>query len=143
MDNSQNERNIKEIYEAIDAANLALSYLYKAEDELESASNWGIVDILGGGLITSFIKHGKIDKARQNMEQAKWALDNFNKEVRDVNMSMGLGLENMDFLGMTDLFLDNFLVDWMVQGQIKENRQQVEQAINMVMAMRSKLESML
>ena len=143
MDEQQNQRNIKEIYEAIDAANLALSYLYKAEDLLRSASNWGLFDMFGGGLIASFVKHNKMSQARQHMEQAKWALDNFNKEVRDVNQSMSLGMETMDFMGMTDIFLDNFLIDWMVQGQINENIQQVDQAINMVLAMKNRLESML
>ena len=60
--------------EAIDAGNKALQSLYAAQNDLNSAKNWGIVDLLGGGMITSLIKHSKMNNAQSHMEQAKYDL---------------------------------------------------------------------
>ena len=143
MDNAQNEKNIKEIREAIDAADYALSCLYQASDQLRSASNWGIVDMIGGGFLTSLIKRDKMSQASACMDRARMALESFSKEVRDVNNAMSLGFESMDFIGMADLFFDNFLVDWMVQSKIGENRRKVEITIDKVTTLRNRLEAML
>ena len=49
----------KERNEAILAGERALDSLRAARDELNSAGNWGIVDLLGGGLISGLVKHSK------------------------------------------------------------------------------------
>lgn len=51
----------KERQEAIDAGNRALFSLRAAQGQLNSAKNWGVVDLLGGGLITSIIKRSKME----------------------------------------------------------------------------------
>ena len=44
-----------EIREAIEAAEQTLAYLSRAQDCLESAGNWGWVDMLGGGFFTTLM----------------------------------------------------------------------------------------
>ena len=61
----------KEKREAIDAGRRAIRSLQTARDNLDSAKNWGLVDMFGGGFLTTMFKHSKMDQARQNMEQAK------------------------------------------------------------------------
>ena len=46
---------IKEIDEAIRAATEALNNLDAAADALGGARNWGLVDMLGGGTLTTFL----------------------------------------------------------------------------------------
>ena len=46
----------KEKYEAIQAGERALVSLREAQNQLNSAKNWGVVDLLGGGLFTDLIK---------------------------------------------------------------------------------------
>ena len=58
MDNRQADSR-REVQEAISAADDAIRHLEDAERELKSARNWGIYDILGGGLISSLIKRGE------------------------------------------------------------------------------------
>ena len=142
MNDYDNSRNEKEIREAIDAADNALYWLHEAQKQLRSAGNWGIVDMVGGGMLSTFIKRDKMQQARVSMENAKAALQSFNKEVRDVNQTMGLGFD-MDFVGFADYFLDGFLVDFFVQGKIADARVQVEEAIGKVVDLRHDLESML
>lgn len=50
----------KEREEAIRAGKRAKKSLEQALDALDSASGWGILDIFGGGLISTLAKHSKI-----------------------------------------------------------------------------------
>ena len=47
----------KEKREAIDAGNRALKSLRNAQDNLNSAKNWGLWDMFGGGFISTMAKH--------------------------------------------------------------------------------------
>ncbi len=122
----------KERTEAIDAGNRALASLRQAQDNLQRAKDWGVFDMLGGGMVSSLIKRSKMDAAKQNMEQAKFDLQNFSRELQDVNMACNLNIETGDFLSFADWFFDNFFVDWMVQSRIKNAMSQVTEAIRQV-----------
>ena len=85
----------KEKREAIEAGQRALSSLRTAKENLNSAKNWGLVDMFGGGFFSTMLKHSKMDQARQNMEQAKYDLRNFSNasanrlfSIRTVNPSI-------------------------------------------------------
>ena len=119
----------KEKREAIEAGNRALCSLREARKNLHSAKNWGIWDMLGGGFISTMAKHSKMDRAKQNMEQAKYDLKKFSKELDDVNMNYHLELQTGDFLSFADWFFDGFFVDWMVQDRINQASDQVSNAI--------------
>ncbi len=119
----------KEKREAINAGRRAISSLKTARDNLNSAKNWGLADMFGGGFFTTMLKHSKMEQARQNMEQAKYDLRNFCGELNDVNMAYDLNLNTDDFLSFADYFFDGFVVDWMVQDRINNARYQVEEAI--------------
>ena len=119
----------KEKREAIDAGRRAINSLKTAIDNLNSAKNWGLADMFGGGFFTTMFKQSKMEQARQNMEQAKYDLRNFSRELNDVNMACDLNLNTGDFLSFADYFFDGFVVDWMVQDRINNARHQVEEAI--------------
>ena len=77
----------KEIREAIQAGEAALSSLRNAQEKLNSAKNWGIWDIVGGGFMSSLIKHSRMDDAQEYMEEAGQNLRRFEKELQDVSLS--------------------------------------------------------
>lgn len=122
----------KEKREAMDAGNRALRSLKEAQNNLNSARNFGIWDMFGGGFISTMAKHSKMDRAKQNMEQAKYDLRNFSRELNDVNMACHLDIETGDFLSFADWFFDGFVVDWMVQDRINQASNQVAEAIRRV-----------
>ena len=122
----------KEKKEAIAAGNRALNSLRAAQENLSSAKNWGLWDMFGGGFISTMVKHSKMDRAKQDMEQAKYDLRNFSRELNDVNLSLHLDLETGDFLSFADWFFDGFVVDWMVQDRINQAGRQVTEAIRRV-----------
>ncbi len=119
----------KEKREAIEAGQRALQSLQLAQDNLNSAKNWGFVDMLGGGFLSTLAKHSKMDNARQHMEQAKYDLQNFSRELSDVNMAYNLHIETNDFLTFADFFFDGFVADWLVQDRINNARSQANEAI--------------
>lgn len=132
----------KEINEAIVAGERAINSLNDAEEFLSSAGGWGIWDMLGGGFISSMIKHSKMDDAQRSIERAQYELQNFSKELRDVQMN---GAYQVNFDGFTkfiDVFCDNFFVDLMVQSKIREAQRNVAETKEKVKNIINQLKSM-
>lgn len=122
----------RERSEAIQAGLRARNSLERALDALNSAKGWGIYDILGGGFISTLIKHSKMDKASGYIEEAKDNLRAFSRELSDIQEYSYINLSTGDFWGFADWFFDGILSDWMMQDRINEARFQVQQAIRRV-----------
>lgn len=118
-----------EVREAIEAGERSLQSLRLVQGELNSAGNWGIVDILGGGLITDLFKHSKMNNASRYMDEARYDLQRFQRELRDVTINTNLNINVGDFLTFADFFFDGFVADIMMQSKIKDAKRQVEEAI--------------
>ena len=125
----------KEKREAIEAERRALNSLQTAKENLNSAKNWGLVDMFGGGFFTTMLKHSKMD-------QAKYDLRNFSRELNDVNMACNLNIDTGDFLSFADYFFDGFVVDWVVQDRINNAKRQVEEAIRRTESIVNQLQRM-
>lgn len=132
---------MREIREAITAGERALFSLKKAEEKLISASNWGLWDIFGGGLISGIAKHSKMNEASSYMEEAKRTLLVFQKELRDVNGTYDLRLDIGGFLSFADFFFDGVIADYLVQRKINDAKVQVRDAIQMVSGIVAQLKS--
>lgn len=76
------------------------------------------------------------------MEQAKYDLRSFSKELNDVNMACNLNINTGDFLSFADYFFDGFVVDWVVQDRINNAKRQVEEAIRRTESIVSQLQRM-
>lgn len=124
-----NETMAREIREARAAGIRALNSLRKAQDYLNSARGWGILDMLGGGMISSLIKHSKLSDAQRCIDQAQYDLDAFRRELADVNLPFA---EIDGFLTFADFFFDGFLADLMVQSRINDARAKLEDACRRV-----------
>lgn len=131
----------REIKEAIYAIDTTLGYLNEAKGYLNSASNWGIFDMLGGGFFSTMIKRGKMNDANRCLEKAKRSVINTKKELNDINQTIDVDLEIDGFLSFADYFFDGLVADWMVQSKINSAQKQVDQAIEMLMEIRSTLSS--
>ena len=120
----------KEKREAIEAGRRALNSLQTAKENLNSA------------FFTTMLKHSKMDQAKRNMEQAKYDLRNFSRELNDVNMVCNLNIDTGDFLSFADYFFDGFVVDWVVQDRINNAKRQVEEAIRRTESIVNQLQRM-
>ncbi|EET62910.1 hypothetical protein BRYFOR_05261 [Marvinbryantia formatexigens DSM 14469] len=119
----------QEIQEAVRAGEKALQSLYRAQEKLNSARNWGIFDLLGGGFFTDMMKHSRMNDAKVLMEDARADLLIFQRELRDVHVPTELRMEVGSFLTFADFFFDGLVADYLVQSKIAEAREQVNDAI--------------
>lgn len=119
----------REIEEAAAAGEKALYCLENAKERLQGAKNWGIFDMLGGGLFTVWVKHSKMSDATGYMEEAKRQLLVFQRELRDVQVPLDLRMDISSFLTFADFFFDGPVSDYLVQRKINDAREQVDDAI--------------
>ena len=119
---------IKEIEEALTAGHSVLSGLDQVIDNLQQARNWGTWDMLGGGLISSLVKHDRIDDARDSVEHVQVELLRFKRELADVHQSSEIRVDITSLERFADLFLDGLIIDWVVQSKINQS---LEEAVKM------------
>lgn len=122
----------KERLEAVSAGQRALDSLNLAKNELNSAKNWGIVDLIGGGFLSTLCKRSKMDQAQSYMDDAKSDLKRFQKELSDITDESNLNVQTGDFFTFADYFFDGLAADWLVQDRINQAREQVDEAISRV-----------
>ncbi len=134
-------QNDNEVREAIYAADDALEHLMRAKQCLNSAGNWGLLDLFGGNMITGLMKHGKMATAEREIEEARWALKNFSRELSDVEGASSIHIN--DFLTFADFFFDGFVADIFVQSKIGNAKKQCDEAIRRVRTIRDQLTGMI
>ena len=136
------EDEMREIDEAIYAGRNALNAIGEAENHLGSARGFGVWDMLGGGLISGLLKHSEMDSAGRYVDEARNALERFQRELRDVNVNFNYGVQFDGVTKMFDLLFDNILVDALVQSRIKETQENLRQTKMQVQQTLNQLESM-
>jgi DNA repair exonuclease SbcCD ATPase subunit len=129
----------KELGEAEEAARHAILSLGELLDSLGSAANWGTWDMIGGGLISTAIKHSKIDHAREKASEVQSALHSLKRELLDVDINTDLAVEIGGLATFADYFFDGLIVDWVVQSRINEARKRAETVMSQVEQIRQNL----
>jgi hypothetical protein len=123
----------REFAEAIQAGEQAIRGLKRVRDAMQSASHWGVWDMLGGGLLTTAVKHSRIDDARAEAYQVQELLRRFRRELADIDALTRDMLTGMDgFETFADFFLDGLIFDWIVQSKIDRFLQNTRQMIDKV-----------
>ncbi|MDU4697301.1 MAG: hypothetical protein E6Y08_15910 [Paenibacillus sp.] len=132
---------LKEVDEAVRAGQSALHDLNAAEEDLRSAKNWGTYDMLGGGMLSTHIKHGRIDEAMSHLHAARQSLQRFDRELKDIGASLSTNLNISGLLRFSDYFFDDFFSDWLVQGRINNSLDQVRNQTTAVSEVQRGLET--
>ena len=133
----------REVQVAVVAAEDALDHLELAREQLGSARSWGRFDLIAGGFLSTMVKHGKMEQARQELQEAKRALQVFSTELRELDSMQGIDLNTGDFLAVADYIFDGLFADWMMQSRIRTAQEQVDEAIRQVRRMRQDLQAIL
>lgn len=117
---------LREIQEAIQAGLAAQRALEEMSSDLSGAENWGVWDMVGGGIMATFAKHGCLDDAQDAAYEARRALSRFRTELADVSSEQVPDVELGDFAVFADYFFDGLFADLFVQSRIREAQEQVE-----------------
>lgn len=106
--------------------------LREAQRQLNSAGNWGLLDIFGGNTVSGLMKHMKVNNASRCVEDARRDLATFRDELGDIRDIENLHVDIDGFLTFADFFFDGFIADIFVQSKIREGQRQVPEAIRRV-----------
>ncbi|SFQ00289.1 hypothetical protein [Caldicoprobacter faecalis] len=130
----------KEIREALEAANAAMAGLERVLSCLNSASGWGTWDIIGGGILSTAIKHSYIDDAKATVSQVQYQLRRLERELMDVGSFQHLNIDIGSFATFADFFFDGLIADWVVQSRISESRESAMRVLRQVENVKQRLE---
>jgi hypothetical protein len=119
---------IKEIREAIAAGHEVILGLDQVIGSLDSAKGWGTWDMLGGGLISTAVKHSRIDDARSAVSAVQAQMSRFSRELADVREHVDIQIDISQIESFADFFFDNLIFDWIVQSKITDSLGQSRQA---------------
>lgn len=121
----------EEIQQAIKVGVVVKAELKKALKFMHSAASWGVGDMIGGGLIVTAVKQGKIKSAKKLLEKVKTSVSSFHREVREINdfdtLNFKINIGKFDIF--SDYFFDGIIFDWMVQSKINESKNLLEKAV--------------
>ncbi|GAA1405532.1 hypothetical protein GCM10009662_35950 [Catellatospora coxensis] len=116
------EAELKEIREAQHAAAAASKALHELRRLLDSADGWSTYDtFFGGGMISSAIKHDRLDEAAKAAALADQRIAALNAELADV--PGGGAATALAISGLTrflDVWFDNIFTDLAVRDRIKQ-----------------------
>lgn len=115
--------DIKEIGEAVAAGDEVIAGLDGVIAAFKSAGNWGIVDLIGGGIIVTAVKHSKIDRAKAGIHEVQSRLGRFRRELADLRTrpDVPLSVEIGSFEKFADYLFDGLIFDWIVQSKINKS----------------------
>ncbi|WP_020615109.1 hypothetical protein [Paenibacillus daejeonensis] len=139
----ENELNVqlKELNEALTAGNHLRTYLEQAGESLSKAKQWGTWDMVGGGTLSTYVKRGHMDDAREFIHHAQHLVARFQQELADVRSFPAIEIDlGGGFMTFADYFFDGLIVDWMVQGRIKESQDRVSNALHSLRPILRKLQ---
>ena len=79
--------------------------------------------MLGGGLISTAIKHSRINDARDSVHQVQQKLLIFQRELKDLDLCLkpGISIDIGKFTAFADYFFDGLIIDWIVQSGINNS----------------------
>jgi hypothetical protein len=134
--------NIKEIRDADIILEELLPLVDQAEHEFQSARGWGVVDILGGGLITNLIKHAKINSAKDTMFRINELLRDLQRELSDIRIPADYQMETGGFSTFADFVFDGVLADVYMQSKILSSLEQVRELRRRLEMLRTELRNL-
>lgn len=130
---------IKEVDEAYRVGKEAQEVLGALYQSLNSAENWGVVDLFGGGLISGISKHAHLDEAQSRINRLQVLLRRYTTELADVKIVQDMQIKTGSFLSFADLFMDNLFADFAVLDHISKSQAQVYEVKSKVNDLQSRL----
>lgn len=113
--------------------------LMEAENRLGRARNWGVYDLLSGGLIATYFKHRGIDDAVDCLNRARPVLRTLNRELARFRVNANISLEIDSFAKFADFVFDDIFSGIHVQRRINGAREQVHRVLAQLDAVERRL----
>lgn len=134
-----NELNRKEIDDVQVIIRQLLPLIDQAESQFRGARNWGILDILGGGTLVDIIKHTKLNKASNCMNQINYLLHDLQRELKDVVIPTDFQMNTASFATLADFMFDGILADVYMQSKIISSMEQIQELRRRLLVLQDRL----
>lgn len=134
--------DLKEINDARGILEKLLPLVDQAEAKFSSARNWGIVDLLGGGLITDLIKHSQLGAASGIMNQISDLLRDLQHELKDIDIPTDYRMQMGGFATFADFVFDGTLADAWMESKIVSSLDQIRQLRQRLIILQDRLNFM-
>lgn len=110
-----------------------ISTLNKALASLDKASVWGLIDIFGGKMISTFMKHSNMSTTRNILSQAEFQINTLYNKLDDNERMIVIGDTDIHWmLSLADFVCDGILPDLFVQKRISDIRKKIYSVIDEV-----------
>ncbi|MFQ7475661.1 hypothetical protein [Anaerotignum sp.] len=116
-----------EVTDVLQLGNALRWQLHRIMEILQSARNWGRVDLIGGGSTSSALKRERMEETRKALAELDVILGYFRKKFRETPVVSKISYEEWgDDLFAADFLLDGFVIDALVQVDIVDCQAEME-----------------
>lgn len=129
-----------QVEKALSTVNRLIPLVEEAETHFKSARNWSFLDVLGGGLIVDLIKHSKLSKATDSMNEIDFLMRQLRSELGSIEAPDDYRMNVGGFLTFADFFFDGVFVDAYMASKIMSSLDEVQKLKNKLYALKSRLE---
>jgi len=117
---------------ALAKGDAAIAALSAVRDTLGRAEQWSVMDLFGGGVVSSLVKHDKINAARRKLTEARRDLTAFEKHVERLLDDTEIELKFDGFVRFADSFVDNLYHDFIVAQRLSTAQYSVRKALTRI-----------
>ena len=104
--------------QAVAIINHLIPLVEQAESKLKSARNWSVLDMLGGGVIVDMVKHYKLNRASDYMNEANYLLQQLNPLLGTLRIPDDYRMQVGGFATFADFFFDGVFADAYMASKI-------------------------
>ena len=127
--------------EALSKIDEILSLTNEAKSKFKRARNWGVFDILGGGLIADLFKHSNLNSAKSLMERISCNLEQLRSILGTIIIPEDYRMNMNGFITFADFVFDDIFFSTWMTFKIISSIQQVEELENKLLTLKTHLES--
>ncbi len=119
---------IQILSQALRTGSEALTELDNIISALNEAGNWGALDLLGGGIISTAFKHSSIDDAKASVHKTQQLIRRFQIELVSVQDIVPIDINIGSFWTFADYFFDGLIADWVVLSKLENSYKNAREA---------------
>lgn len=120
------------IEEALKVGQHTLESLHIAQMKLENVRKWEMRERFGGNVFVSIIKNMKISDIQEYIVQAKSDVLKFQIVMKSICMPEEIKKVARIFVSFADFFLDGTIEEYLLKSEVKNVREQIEDAIDLM-----------
>lgn len=131
-----------QVVDAIKTVNVLIPLVEDAERQFKSARNWSFLDVLGGGFVVDMIKHYKLGKAGNTMEDVNCLLQQLSGQLGNIDVPVDYRMQLGGFSTFADFVFDGFIMDAFMASKILSSIDQVRKLKSRLYELKERLEAL-